>query len=288
MTTVASRKMVDVWVQALACNDAIAIPASQILEMVTLDNTVSTPIAASEVRGMVNLRGRVVTLLDLRVILGRQSATIELGELCEMLVQRKIDHELWLDALEVSLKESVPFTKARDPTKCAFGQWYSAFQADNAVLRMQLAKLDGPHRAVHLLADETLGLARAGKEKEALECLSRARRSILKELMRLLDESIEVLRDEHQEIVLVLDRPGPAVGILVDSVVGVRRIEASCVENVQAGTLGEIEDSLLGLSKLDGRLHLLLDLERTIENRCSSIAPGVREASRAPGADRAS
>jgi chemotaxis signal transduction protein len=48
--------------------------------------------SAPEVRGIVNLRGRVLTLLDLRVLLGHQSANVGLEKLSLMLLQRKHDH----------------------------------------------------------------------------------------------------------------------------------------------------------------------------------------------------
>jgi chemotaxis signal transduction protein len=234
--------------------------------MVTLDEHVSKPVAHSPTRGLWNLRGRVVTLLDLRVLLGQRSATAELDELCEMLVQRKRDHEAWLEALSTSVRDGVPFTKARDPSQCAFGQWYSSFHTDNAVLRMQLARLDAPHRAIHALADDTLAHASVKGRTAALERLGSAKQGLLRDLLRLLDECIVVLRNEHREVVLVLDRAEAGFGMVVDAVVGVRRIEPAEIAHVQEGALGEIERALLGITKMEERTSLLLDLEKLIEN----------------------
>lgn len=253
-----------VWVQAVVNGSAIAVPAFQIREMVTLDEGVARPGAAAEVRGLLNLRGRVISLLDLRVILGQPSAIAELAQLCENLVQRKHDHERWLGALENSVRESTPFALARDPTQCAFGKWYASFRTDNAVLRMQLAKLDGPHRAIHALADEVLSLDATGSRNQALERLEHAKTGVLKQLLQLLDDTMVVMKDEHREIVLVLDRASPAFGVLVDAVVGVRSISPSQIETVECGVLGDIEDCMFGLSQVEGITHLLIDLERVL------------------------
>ncbi|MGC4063322.1 MAG: chemotaxis protein CheW [Polyangiaceae bacterium] len=255
-----------VWVHAVVSNYSIAVPAHQVREMVTLDEHVYKPITHSNARGLWNLRGRVVTLLDLRVLLGQRSATAELNELCETLVQRKRDHEAWLDALTTSVRDGVPFTKARDPSQCAFGKWYDSFRTDNAVLRMQLARLDAPHRAIHALADATLGKTSQREREVAIQQLEQAKRGLLKDLLRFLDECIGALRSEHREVVLVLERGDPGFGMVVDAVIGVRRIDPTEIAQVQSGALGEIEHALLGITKLENRTSLLLDLERLVAN----------------------
>jgi purine-binding chemotaxis protein CheW len=252
----------NVWVQTQVASHDILFPASQIREMVTLDSQVVKHNASNSIRGMLNLRGHVLTLVDLRLLLGEPSANAELESMVAMLVQRKLDHERWLNTLEKSITDSVPFTMARDPTQCAFGKWYFSFQTDNAVLRMQLAKIDRPHRMIHALADHTLSLAAAGKHNEAMLELSEARRGTLAELLRLLDDTIHVIRDEQREIVLVASRPGAGLGFIVDSIVSVRTLNESNLTSVDARSLGDVESCLSGVASLNGQTQLLMDLDR--------------------------
>jgi len=46
------------------------VPVTQVQDILTLSSIASVPLAAREVRGMINLRGRIVTVVDVRTRLG--------------------------------------------------------------------------------------------------------------------------------------------------------------------------------------------------------------------------
>ena len=49
-------------------------------------------------------------------------------KLIQLFTEKEKDHHDWLNALEESIVDGVPFTKAKDPHQCAFGKWYDKFQ----------------------------------------------------------------------------------------------------------------------------------------------------------------
>jgi purine-binding chemotaxis protein CheW len=93
-----------------------------------------------EIRGVINSRGKVIPLIDLRVKLGLPSANVELDELIQLLHDREQDHYNWLPELEACVRERRQFKLARDPHACKFGLWHDKFQTDNSLLKMALKK----------------------------------------------------------------------------------------------------------------------------------------------------
>ena len=79
------------------------------------------------IRGVINLRGRVIPLIDLRKRMGLPSAADETKAFCDLLDQRERDHRKWLDELEASLAERRAFALTSD----ALGKWYDGYRAQN-------------------------------------------------------------------------------------------------------------------------------------------------------------
>ncbi|MFO0547679.1 MAG: chemotaxis protein CheW [Polyangiaceae bacterium] len=201
-----------------------AFPVTVVREMVRVLPAAKVPGAPACVRGVVNLRGTILPLVDLRVALGMQSALAEINGLCDLLAQRRRDHQDWLAALEHSVKTGQPFTKTTDPTQCAFGKWYAGFKTDHLLLRGALARLDAPHKAIHAAADEALKLVRQGDTAGAMELINQRRKTHLNELLATLDHLCALIRDEQRELVIIVEGEHRAVGVCVDSIEGVEQL----------------------------------------------------------------
>jgi purine-binding chemotaxis protein CheW len=111
-------------------NRQVAIPAEYVREMVSMPGCTGLPNTPAHVRGVVNLRGRVLPAVDTRVLLGMKSARAEAEQLVDMLKQREEEHRRWITELEASIRECRDFHLATDPTKCAFGKRFYPFKAD--------------------------------------------------------------------------------------------------------------------------------------------------------------
>ena len=77
-----------------------AVGSQNVREIVMLPKVVEVPNLPPEIRGVINLRGKVMPLIDLRVKLGLPSAKAELDELVQLLHDREKDHHNWLKELE--------------------------------------------------------------------------------------------------------------------------------------------------------------------------------------------
>lgn len=139
-------------------------------------------------------------------IVGSHSQVDESVELSKLLQQRRQDHVNWMDALEHSLKTGEPFSKALDPHKCAFGQWYDSFEAKDEELKDILRTFDSPHKHIHSLASKLIDKASTSDGKaEALKILAFERGATLQQLLNCFGRAIARLEELVKPVVLVLD-----------------------------------------------------------------------------------
>lgn len=68
--------------------------------------------------GGINLRGKVLPVIDLRLRMGKNSLAEESEELVNLLELREQDHTNWLIELEASVKEKRAFKLATNPHQC--------------------------------------------------------------------------------------------------------------------------------------------------------------------------
>ena len=109
----------------------LAISADYVQEIIRMPPWHTVPKLPHYFRGVINLRGRVIPLIDLRLRLNMPSSLREVDEMKDMFSAREQDHIRWLKELEASIHEKRSFTLARDPTKCAFGKWYYGYKTDD-------------------------------------------------------------------------------------------------------------------------------------------------------------
>lgn len=152
-----------------------------------------------------DFEGEAIPLHRFNRSIGANSQCDESHELIELLAARRQDHIDWIDALEHSLLSGEPFTKATDPHKCAFGQWYDRFEPIDQELKEILARFDEPHKRIHSLAERLLKLAEDGREAEAKKILDEERYTTLKLLMSLFGQATTRLEDMAKPVVIVLE-----------------------------------------------------------------------------------
>jgi len=232
------------WVIVQLGTRLFGLNCSVVREMVIMPEVCEVPGVPDYMRGVINLRGRVTSLVDLRRRLGMRSSTEDTESLCELMEQRAQDHRRWLDELDASVNEKRAFTLARDPHQCAFGKWYDNFKTDNILMSGFLKKFEVPHKRIHALADEIGELAEKGCMGQALEQLEQARTGILSTMLRLFADFQQLLRDSHREIAVVLNGSVGAYAVSVDSVASVEKLSEADTEEL-AGKGLEIREGLV-------------------------------------------
>ena len=221
-----------------------AMPSEYVREILLMPTVTGIPNLPPEIRGVINLRGSVIHLADLRIKLGLCSSQVELDEFLQLLRDREQDHVNWLTELEASVREGRPFRLARDPHKCKFGLWYDQFKTESSLLRTALQRMDQPHKAVHATADAALEKAGRGDFKGALELISARRNDELARLLALFAESRRIITESRREVAVVLGFGTKRMAVSVDSVEAVERIPEENIEplpSVVAGSNGKLE-----------------------------------------------
>ena len=207
-----------------------AVEAKNVREIVRLTQVTSVANTPPEIRGVINLRGNLIRLIDLRVKLGLPTLRAEMEELIKLLRDREQDHRNWLTELEACVRERRPFGMARDPHKCKFGLWYDRYRKEDRLLRMTLPSMDAPHKAIHATADEAIHRAENGDTTGALELISARRNLELAALIKLFEEARRRLGEEHREVAVVLSCGKDLLAFSVDHVEATEHIPEESIE----------------------------------------------------------
>jgi purine-binding chemotaxis protein CheW len=203
----------------------------------------AVPNTPPEVRGVINLRGKIIELMDLRVKLGLPPLRAEVDGLIQLLREREQDHRDWLAELEACVRERRPFGKARDPHKCKFGMWYDQFKTEDRLLRMTLPSMDAPHKAIHATADVALRQAEGGDVDGALGLIAERRSHELGALIMLFEESRRILVAGNREVAVVLSSGKDLMAFSADLVEAAEHIPEDRIEPMPA-VLAELNGGL--------------------------------------------
>lgn len=185
-----------------------------------LENLQPSPFELKGAIGTIRYQSKPVMICDFSKMLGIRSGRELRESLIETLTAREQDHVEWLNALEDSLNNDVPFSKARDPHQCAFGKWYDKFKSRDAELMDILSRFDAPHKAIHALADDLLGLKTTGQLQKALEKLGHARNNTLAQLRKNFAYARDQINSSIRPVVLYLTVDGstPLIGLMIDEI----------------------------------------------------------------------
>jgi purine-binding chemotaxis protein CheW len=237
----------------------LALPAMQVEQLVALPAVAVVPGLPRHCRGVMNLRGQLVPVRDLRLLLGMPARIEELTAM--NLPQRRQDHINWVAELRASVVENRPFKLTTDPHGCAFGRWYDHFEAEDPWLKSALAQFDEPHQRLHATAAAVTAKVGQGDQAGALALVERLEAGELAELRRLFEDTIRVVEKIFRESVVVLRHGAGLVAFTADEVLAVDAL-AEADQIVELGLGAEALAVVQGL-RLWGtppRMVLALDI----------------------------
>ena len=248
-------------------DNQFAISAKHVREMVAMPKVVSVPQVPHYIRGVINLRGKVIPVIDLRLKMGLTSSLDEAEDLISLLDQREQDHKNWIAELESSVRERREFKLATDPHKCAFGKWYDNFTTDNRTLASCLKKFDAPHQRIHAIAIKVRTMEEKEDYDSAYEIIDQTKEGELAEMIKLFSEVRSLLKESNSEIAMVLEWQEKAVAICVDSIETVEKLSESNIDEMPE-TVSALENGCItGIGKRgkDNELVQLLDVGKLID-----------------------
>jgi len=229
------------------------------------------------ISGVINHRGTIIPVVDMRALLGFEPQTAEADKLKAMFEKLKNDHIGWLNALQDAIYTTNPFSKATDPTKCAFGKWYlsvmdgtspmSAMVQDDPILKNLFDRFDVPHRNIHGIAPKALLYKEEGDVEKAIELIDRARDTDLAEMIELFDLVFKGVSASLDSMMVITEIGSRKAAIAVDAVSFV----VDCVDE-SIEPLPDTADNTEFLSGLvhqdDGTYILIADLQHIYNIAC--------------------
>jgi hypothetical protein len=184
----------------------IAVSAKYVQEIIRTPQWHVVPNTPAHVRGVINLRGKVLPLVDLRLRMGQPSALEDVEQMIAMLTAREQDHVVWLKELLGAVTEGRPFALARDPTECAFGKWYYSYKPEDIGFASVMSRIEVPHRRIHNLANAVLKRAEQGESEKAKEMILHTEKGELRTVVKLFEEARTAFRESQKEVAIVLRR----------------------------------------------------------------------------------
>lgn len=256
------------WVVFMLHTTQMAISAEHVQSMVVVSEPSKVPNASDHVRGVINLRGTIVPLIDLRVRLGMPSFLAEVEEFCSLMDQREQDHRRWIEELEASVREQRAFTLATDPHQCAFGKWYDSYQPASYTLASLLKQFEAPHRVIHGIAEKVFTLEKKGDTAGAYKLIEECHDRELAQMITLFGQAKEYYRTQNREVSLVLEHHRKLVALAVDSIEAVEHFEEGSMAEAPPAFAAAAEENkfvtLTGRRKHNGSTVLILDAEQIV------------------------
>lgn len=202
-------------------DELFAIDIDNILSVTQdMENLLQPPVKSRGLMGVINYMDEPVAVYNFAEMLNILSTRHIKANLVDLLNAREQDHIEWLDALEDSLNNDVPFEKARDPKMCEFGKWHEKFKTRDEALKDLMAQFDKPHKEIHALADKLLGLKDNNQLDEALEQLQLARRTTLNNLKKHFSHARSQIEESLHTVVINITNNGikPLVALQIDEI----------------------------------------------------------------------
>jgi len=237
------------------------------------------PHSPDYISGVINHRGTIIPVIDLRSLLGFAPRSADADKLSDMFNQLKEDHIGWLNALQDAVYLDNKFTKATDPNKCNFGKWYNSVMEgavpmslmieNDPILKALVERFDTPHRKIHGIAEKVLHLKDEGKADDAVGLITQARETDLKTMCELFDLVLEAISAKLESMLVITEIGARKAAIAVDGVSFVFDCKDDMIQPLP--DTAENSEFLTGLvHQPDGSYILIADLKLIYNTACPS------------------
>lgn len=256
----------DSWVIVRVAERLCAIPTLPVQTMVMMPDVVAVPNMPPYVRGVINLRGQVLPLIDLRMKCGLDPLSRHIEQLCTLLEQREQDHKNWLNELEKSVTERRDFTLTTDPHKCAFGKWYDSFRTDDLILASLMRNFDAPHKAIHAIAVHVEERKHANDFDGAIGLIETARKRDLFDLVNLFASTRGHIRSSSREIAIAIESNGRTCALAVDAVESTESLDMTASDEFDDNITLKCVKMVRGIAKRkkDQKIVVLVDIDSVL------------------------
>lgn len=190
------------------------------------DDITAVPDTKPYVSGIIKLRGNVVTLIDLRTVLGMRTTEEAYREFAAVIEKAENAHRNWVGELCRCSDARCAFNLEKDPHNCEFGRWYDRYEAPVEQVRKRLEKIREPHETLHRLGSEfEREMGRPEPRAERLSSIKQRATDLQRKIIAEMDASRDAFKDNYRTMIIELLLPNQQrVALVVDEIVGVEHI----------------------------------------------------------------
>ncbi len=181
------------------------------------------------IRGLLDLRGDVIPLVNMRSLFEFPSAESERAEIVEVLEKGMNAHRNWINELDKTIKTGEEFKLSLDPHKCDFGKWYDSYQSKYYIVNSHLKKINQPHIDLHENGAKIVNLVKQPRTQEVEDQIQKYYAEIRNEFMPDILATVKDIQedwvDAQKEMVIVFQYSDRKIGLIVDEVRSVEHLE---------------------------------------------------------------
>ncbi|WP_324170916.1 chemotaxis protein CheW [Sulfurimonas sp.] len=218
------------------------------------------PNAHNLIDGMMSYEGKVIKVINFRKLIGLLTYD---EELVQFFYKLKKSHQVWIDALESSIKNASTFTKQLDPNKCELGIWLNSFNSyDDKDVEKIFKHLYENHKKLHLVGANILKILKEDKDK-AIEEFNKNIYDIFTKTIDDIDSFIskaDKVTNSLQKLI-IYENNDKVFAVKVDKIEDIAHIEDGDIMSNEDDS-NNIFLELLGVLELD---DMLINIIKTIK-----------------------
>jgi len=253
------------WVLAGIAGESYGLPVSAVSEMIRFTHVTRVPNMPPHVRGVINLRGKVMPLIDCSQLLMLQSDRMILESLLDNIDGYKKQHVKWIDDIADAVN-SGQIIHVEDvlTDDCAFGKWLDSYETENYLIKSLLQGLVLPHREIHDMAGYAVILMESSRFEDAAEAISQIRSTSVAKFIQLCDRMTLELEENLKEIAIIVNQNGAHMALAVDEVKSVEMLDGNSFEDAPLKEFSFDNGIISGIAKRnDGKeIVKLIDAAR--------------------------
>ncbi len=218
----------------------------------------TTPVAgnADEIEGIFTFEDKVLNVLDFRTMIGIEQFDERYNE---MIPKFKKEQDDWIEALENSVKENVPFTKSINTNESELGKWLGSFTSYDDTMTNILADLSSALKQFYGKATAIINMTKRDKERASNMLLTEVQplRETIARCLDVLLADKQLISNSTQKF-LIIDGEKP-FAVRIDEVDDIIAIDESDIQSADSFD----EDSTLvkinGIFEYQEKLVNLID-----------------------------
>lgn len=222
-----------------------------------VQNIVPLPKADERLLGLINLRGSMLPIMDLRKLFRMKTVQDEMAEFKKMISLRKDEHIEWVDTLKHCVVTEEEFTLTTDPHCCKFGKWYDHYKPTNQVVKHYFSQINEPHTKLHQSA---LHCFAANYRSEKQKIFTEETDKAMSQVVQALDNAVVAYQKSFRKMCVAVSNGVSQIGLLVDEIISTEQIN-----NIQKLALNSEKSGIYAVAQdTNDNNVLLVDTEYII------------------------